>query len=141
MCCLSGSAFCEIIPRHWVGILPAQGRKRPMISQWKKALVAIAFAVLAPLSVAQAISVPGGHGATVAGGSTISVGFSDPNQAGATVTITVSNDLPGPLHEETQLEIQLDADGKGSVSWDVASDWDQAVLFGGGASEMLVYVS
>ena len=112
-----------------------------MVTHWKKALVAVALVVFAPLSVAQAISVPGGHGGVVTGGSTISVGFADANQAGQTVRVTVSNNLPGPLHEEVYLDITLDAAGKGSVQWEVVGTWTEAVFLGGGAIEMLLFVN
>lgn len=105
-----------------------------MISQWKKAFVACAFAVLAPFSIAQSISVPG---QSLSAGSTITASFSDPAQAGAIVKIVIGNDLPFPLYEEVVIPVKLDAGGKGSFKWTVISDWEVASFSGGGALEVI----
>ncbi|MGK0153347.1 MAG: hypothetical protein ACI9SE_000291 [Neolewinella sp.] len=112
-----------------------------MISQWKRALAACAFAVFAPLTIAQSISVPGGHGGSLTGGSSISVGFADPARAGDSIKITVSNNMSGPLYEETVLVVVLDANGKGTVKWVVDSSWDMAEFVGGGAAEVVLFVN
>ena len=101
--------------------------------------MALTFAMLAPLSVAQVITVtPSG---SVTGGDSVAVGFADPKLAGQTITIFVSNGEPGPFHEEVPLVIKLDGDGKGSTSWIADGSWDQAVFSGEGAARVSVVVN
>ncbi|MFT4514901.1 MAG: hypothetical protein ACI89X_000166 [Planctomycetota bacterium] len=103
-----------------------------MISQWKRALVACAFAVFAPLSMAQVISVPAGN---VTGGSSISIGFSDSSQAGKTVDIVIGNNEVGPFYQEVIIPVTLDATGKGALEWVVVGSWETVSFSGGGAVE------
>jgi len=110
-----------------------------MNSHWNRALVAIAFAILAPLSVAQVITVtPSG---SVTGGETVTVGFSDPSRAGQTITIYVSNGEPPPFDEEIEIKIELDVDGNGSAKWVADGGWEQAIFSGGEAARVTVQIN
>lgn len=109
-----------------------------MISLWKRALVAFAFAVCAPLSMAQVINVPGGNGSSVAPGASIKVSFSDPSRAGETIRITVSNNEEKPDYEEEVIEVTLDENGEGEATWVVVSTWYEAAFFGEGAAEVIL---
>ncbi|MFT7535992.1 MAG: hypothetical protein ACI85K_001945 [Hyphomicrobiaceae bacterium] len=109
-----------------------------MISQWKRALAACAFAVFAPLTIAQSISVPG---SSLAAGSTITGSFSDSAQAGKIVDIVIGNNLPFPLYEEVVIPIKLDSEGRGSFKWTVTNSWDVASFSGGGATEVVKIIN
>lgn len=104
-----------------------------MISQWKRALVACAFAVLAPLTIAQKISVPGGG---LAAGATISGSYDNPGKAGGVVDITIGNNMPAPFYAEVIIPVKLDAAGRGSFKWIVIATWEMASFSGGGAIEV-----
>ena len=109
-----------------------------MNSHWNRALVAIALAVFAPLSIAQTITESSGGMAKA--GDRVDITFDDAGQPNGVIVITISNGEEFPFNDEVDIEISLDKAGRGSVDWTVPRGWDQAVLSGGGATEVIINV-
>ena len=84
------------------------------------ALVAFALAAVAP---AQGTTVPG---PVISAGSNVQVSYSDPGQAGQTVTVDIVNGSGGT----SSVEITLDPQGHGTASWPVPEDWFVAFFTG-----------
>lgn len=98
-----------------------------------KSFVLALFAplVLTGFATAQKILVPSG---VLTAGQTIEVGFEDAGHTNGTVTITVDNG--DPLDPQSiDIEIKLDAGGKGRTSFTVP-DWWSVTFNGGGAKEV-----
>jgi hypothetical protein len=112
---------------------------RTMNSHWNRALVALAFAVVAPLSVAQTITV--NPGSVVQGGASVNVSYADASRAGQTITIMVGNGEASPLHQEVSITVKLDGNGKGEASWVAESDWDQAIFSCGNAPRVTIIIT
>lgn len=112
---------------------------RTMNSHWNRALVAFAFAVVAPFAVAQTITV--NPGSVVQGGDSVSVSYTDASQAGQTITILVGNGEASPHYQEVSITIKLDDTGKGEASWVAESDWDQAIFSSGNAPRVTIIIT
>lgn len=87
-----------------------------------QACVLFVLCVLASMASAQQINV--GTEGVLQAGETVKVEYVDASRAGETVTITISNGEVGPFREEVDVEVQLDASGKGATEWGVNSQWE-----------------
>lgn len=99
----------------------------------RKSFAAALFAslVLSALATAQQIDVASGP-LTV--GQSTDIGFHDPNRANSTVTLTLDNGDPNDP-EKVEIDVKLDANGRGSTSI-VVPDWWYLHVNGGGAKEV-----
>jgi len=87
--------------------------------------------VVAGLASAQQLILPTG---VLTPGKTIDITFVDPSKANGSVFVTLDNgDSVQP--ERIEIEIKLDASGKGSAPWTVP-DWWEVHANGGGAKEV-----
>lgn len=87
-----------------------------------QACVLFVLFVLASMASAQQINI--GTEGVLQAGETVKVEYVDASRAGETVTITISNGEVGPFREEVDVEVQLDANGKGATEWGVNSQWE-----------------
>jgi len=80
--------------------------------------LALAVGALARASTAQQLTVP----KTLVAGTTVTIGYSDPGRANTSITVDIDNgELPTPNVQHVQID--LDANGNGSATWQVPS-WD-----------------
>ena len=102
-----------------------------MFSLVRGAFVAVMMGMLTVAASAQGtISVPD----RLLEGSTVTIGFSDPDRANQTVIIEIDDgSLPTPNTQE--LVIHLDANGNGTAEWTVPN-WDWASFNTKGAQEV-----
>ncbi len=100
------------------------------MGNWMRAaLAAVVCGALSVAAVAQTMTVP--KDPTV--GQTITIGYSDPGRAGATITVTIdSAGFPSLIVLEK--EITLDENGNGSVEW-VVPEWMAANFNAPGVDE------
>lgn len=83
-----------------------------------------ALVLLASFATAQTITLS--ETGLLVRGETITVTLEDPSKANQTVNITVSNGDLDPYFESVEIQVTLDANGKGKVEWVVHDRWDFA---------------
>lgn len=91
-------------------------------------VLAFAMAALVNTAVAQKMTVTPGVSLSVGGTATIH--YEDPGRAGQSVTVRVSGGFPVPTTYEVQIE--LNAKGKGSGTWTAVGGWRSATFEGPG---------
>lgn len=101
---------------------------RKTVSLLAAALFSTAFAGAA--AAQGTILVPAGP---LVGGSPISVKYKDPSKAGETVHVAINDNGSNT----TGVDIELDENGEGEVTWTLPSTWLWAVFTATGASSVL----
>ena len=88
-----------------------------MYRSLRSGVVGLTTVLLAALAPAQgSLSVP----AVLVAGTSVAIGYSNPAMAGKKITLQIESlTLPDPTTQS--FEIELDAQGKGSVQWTVTS--------------------
>ncbi len=102
----------------------------------RRLAAAFVFTSLIGALGAQVLSV--GNGGSLQGGTSTTVGYSDPARGGQTIVVTITSNGPSPVTQEHFLT--LNADGRGSFSWPVPSSWDKAYFNAPGANEVALAV-
>jgi hypothetical protein len=74
-------------------------------------------------------------------GSTATISYSDPNLAGKTILVEIT-DCGVPTQQEAYVTIQLDANGNGSATWSVPeAGWTEARFSAPEAGEVCLFIT